>query len=149
MGSFVHIWQGKGKPIGYRQWVVHNELVPVYETSTGEKVVDGRELYNVLQSKQDFSTWVKKRLKECDAEENIDYDRFHEKMEAKNATMIEYIIKLDIAKEMAMFEQNQKGKEVRQYFIKFLGICQEKACCHMNGYTGMDKRTFSNTYKTI
>ena len=98
--------------------VIENELVPVYETSTGEKVVNGRELHSVLQSKQDFSTWVKARLKECDAQENVDYDRFHKKMEANNATMIEYIIKLDIAKEMAMLERNEKGKQVRRYFIE-------------------------------
>lgn len=98
--------------------IIENELVPVYETDTGEKVVNGRELHSVLQSKQDFSTWVKARLKECDAIENEDYDRFHKKMEANNATMIEYIIKLDTAKEMAMLERNAKGKQVRRYFIQ-------------------------------
>ncbi len=97
--------------------VIENELVPVYETDTGEKVVNGRELHRVLKSNQDFSTWVKKRLLECDAVENEDFERFHKKMEANNATMIEYIIKLDTAKEMAMLERNQKGKEVRKYFI--------------------------------
>ena len=65
--------------------MVENELVPVYVTSTGEKVVNGRELYSVLKSRQDFSTWVKKRLLDCDAVENEDYDRFHK----KNATMID------------------------------------------------------------
>lgn len=98
--------------------VIDNELVPVYITDKGEKVVNGRELHSVLQSKQDFSTWVKKRLNECDAKENKDFVRFHEKMEGNNATMIEYIILLDTAKEMAMLERNSKGKQVRRYFIK-------------------------------
>jgi len=31
---------------------------------------------------------------------------------------MEYIIKLDIAKEMAMLERNDKGKQVRRYFIE-------------------------------
>lgn len=97
--------------------IIENDLVPVYETDKGIKVVNGRELHQVLQSGQDFSTWVKKRLTECDAEENKDYDRLHKKMEANNATMIEYIIKLDTAKEMAMLERNDKGKQVRKYFI--------------------------------
>lgn len=98
--------------------IIEKELVPVYETDKGIKVVNGRELHQVLQSGQDFSTWVKKRLAECDAVENEDYDRFHKKMEANNATMIDYFIKLDIAKEMAMLERNDKGKQVRRYFIQ-------------------------------
>ena len=98
--------------------VIENELVPVYETDKGIKIVNGRELHEVLQSKQDFSTWVKKRLAECDAVEDEDFERFHKKMEANNATMIEYLIKLDTAKEMAMLERNDRGKQVRRYFIK-------------------------------
>lgn len=98
--------------------IIENDLVPVYETDEGIKVVSGRELHQALQSKQDFSTWVKRRLLECDAEENEDFDRLHKKMEANNATMIEYIIKLDTAKEMAMLERNEKGKQVRKYFIE-------------------------------
>lgn len=98
--------------------VIENELVPVYETDKGIKVVNGRDLHRALESKQDFSTWVKKRLSECDAMENEDFDRLHKKMEANNATMIDYIIKLDTAKEMAMLERNEKGKQVRKYFIQ-------------------------------
>ena len=97
--------------------IIENELVPVYKTSSGEKVVNGRELHTVLHSGQDFSTWIKKRLSECDAEENKDFTRFHRKMEANNATMVEYIILLDTAKEIAMLERNEKGRQVRKYFI--------------------------------
>lgn len=92
-------------------------LVPVYKTDAGEYIVNGRELWEGLQSRQDFSTWVKKRLSECDAFENEDFDRLHKKMEANNATTIEYIIQLDTAKEMAMLERNEIGKQVRKYFI--------------------------------
>lgn len=98
--------------------IIENEMVPVYETDKGIKVVNGRELHKVLGSKQDFSTWVKKRLSDCEAEENEDFERFHRKMEANNATLIDYLIRLDIAKEMAMLERNEKGKQVRRYFIE-------------------------------
>lgn len=99
--------------------IIENDLVPVYETDKGEKVVNGRELHQVLQSGQDFSTWVKKRLAECDAEENKDYDLLHNSVEQVSGTKhrIDYIIKLDTAKEMAMLERNEKGKQVRKYFI--------------------------------
>lgn len=100
--------------------IIENELVSVYETDKGEKVVNGRELHSVLQSKQDFSTWVKARLKECDAIESEDYDLLHNFVEQVSGTKhrIEYIIKLDTAKEMAMLERNEKGKQVRRYFIQ-------------------------------
>lgn len=100
--------------------LLENELVPVYETDQGIKVVNGRELHQVLQSKQDFSTWVKKRLSECDALENEDFDLLHNSVEQISGTKhrIDYLIKLDIAKEMAMLERNEKGKEVRRYFIR-------------------------------
>jgi len=104
------------------------ELIPVYETSIGEKVVNGRELYEWLESKQDFSTWIKKRINESDAIENEDYFSFHKKMEREiGATnRIEYIIKLDIAKEMAMLERNEKGKKARRYFIEAEKIMKQQ-----------------------
>ena len=100
--------------------VIDNEIVPVYETDKGEKVVDGRELHTVLQSKQDFSTWVKKRLAECDAVENTDYELLHNSVEQVSGTKyrIDYTIKLDTAKEMAMLERNEIGKRVRKHFIE-------------------------------
>lgn len=99
--------------------VIESELVPVYETDKGIKVVNGRELHQVLQSGQDFSTWVKKRLSECDATENVDYGLLHNSVEQVSGTKhrIDYIIKLETAKEMAMLERNEKGKQVRKYFI--------------------------------
>lgn len=100
--------------------VIKNELVPVYVTDSGAKIVDGRELHAVLQSKQDFSTWVKRRLNECDAVENKDYKLNHNFVEQVSGTKhrIDYTILLDTAKEMAMLERNAKGKQVRRYFIK-------------------------------
>lgn len=92
-----------------------NGLIKVYATDAGELIVDGRELWEGVGSKQDFSTWIKKRLNECDATENEDYSTLHKKVERQ--TLIEYYIKLDIAKEMAMLERNEIGKQYRKYLI--------------------------------
>ena len=43
-------------------------------------------------------------------------------MKANNATMIEYHITLDMAKELSMVERNEKGKQARKYFIE----CEKK-----------------------
>lgn len=98
--------------------ILENELVPVYLTSTGEKVVYGTELYGVLRVKSKFADWVKNRLKDCDALENEDFQSFSKILEKGGRPQTEYIVKLDIAKEMAMLERNEKGKQVRRYFIE-------------------------------
>lgn len=97
--------------------VIENELVPVYETSMGERVVYGTELHNVLEVKSKFADWVKNRFNDCEAAENEDYETFSKILE-KGRPSIDYIIKLDTAKEMAMLERNEKGKQVRRYFIR-------------------------------
>ena len=53
--------------------VIENELVPVYETSTGEKVVYGSELHEVLGAPSVYREWVKRRLSDIDAIENEDF----------------------------------------------------------------------------
>ena len=100
--------------------IIENGLVPVYETNTGEKIVYGKDLHKSLLVRTDFSTWVKRRLNECDAKEKIDYDLLPKIEEQISGTKhsIEYEIKLDTAKEMAMLERNEIGKQVRKYFIE-------------------------------
>ncbi|AMJ40350.1 antA/AntB antirepressor family protein [Anaerotignum propionicum] len=96
--------------------VIEKELVPVYETSTGEKVVNGRELWEGLQSKSKFADWIKNRFADCEATENEDFETLSKNLENGGRTK-EYIIQLDTAKEMAMLERNEIGKKVRKYFI--------------------------------
>lgn len=100
--------------------VIENELVPVYETSSGEKVVYGTELHSVLQSATRYNDWIQRKLEECDAVEGEAYQTFTQKRVKPNGgrPKVEYIIKLDTAKEMAMLERNDKGKQVRRYFIQ-------------------------------
>lgn len=97
--------------------VIENELVPVYETSTGEKVVYGTELHQVLEVKSRYNDWVRNRLNDCEALENEDYTSVTKNLVSGGQSK-EYIIKLDTAKEMAMLERNEKGKQVRRYFIQ-------------------------------
>lgn len=97
--------------------VIENELVPVYETSTGEKVVYGSELHEVLGVKSRYREWIDRRLLDIDAVENEDFQAA-EFSAPSGQTKKDHIIKLDAAKEMAMLERNEKGKQVRRYFIQ-------------------------------
>lgn len=96
--------------------LLENELVPVYLTSTGEKVVYGTELWDVLMVKTPYRIWVERRIDECGAIENEDFEAVQICTPSGQA-MKEHIIQLDIAKEMAMLERNEQGKRVRRYFI--------------------------------
>lgn len=100
--------------------VIENELVPVYETSTGEKAVYGSELHEVLGVKSNYREWIKRRALDIDAEEDVDFTTVEIPTVSGGAPKKDHIIKLDIAKEMAMLERNDKGKEVRRYFIRVI-----------------------------
>ena len=96
--------------------VIENNLVPVYETSNGEKVVYGSELHEVLEVKSRYREWVERRFNDIEAAENEDFQAA-EISAPSGQTRKDHIIKLDTAKEMAMLERNDKGKQVRKYFI--------------------------------
>ncbi|EJF86046.1 phage antirepressor Ant [Bartonella rattimassiliensis] len=87
------------------------------------QTVNARELHAFLESKQDFSTWIKKRIMTYAFLDGKDFIRFHKKMEANNAIAVEYYLTLDMAKELAMVERNKKGKQARAYFLE----CEKRA----------------------
>lgn len=100
------------------------EIIKIFQYKIGDEEinsVDARELHKILESQYQFTNWVKKRLDDTQAVENVDYASFKQKLKREiGATeRIEYIITLDLAKEFAMLEKNAKGKEIRQYFIQF------------------------------
>ena len=101
------------------------QLIPLHsQTIDGNAVetVNARELHSFLESRRDFSTWIKTRIADYDFVENQDFVRFPQKGEANNATLIEYALTLDMAKELSMVERNEKGKQARKYFIE----CEKK-----------------------
>ena len=107
------------------------QLIPLHsQTIDGNAVetVSARELHEFLESKQDFSTWIKNRIEQYDFVENQDFLVVTEKKvtmtdAGEKATLIkEYHITLDMAKELAMVERTEKGKQARQYFIE----CERK-----------------------
>lgn len=97
--------------------IIENDLVPVYVTDTGEKVVYGTELHEVLKVKSRYREWIDRRLADIDAVEYEDFEAA-EISAPSGQSRKEHIIRLDTAKEMAMLERNDIGKQVRKYFIE-------------------------------
>lgn len=86
-----------------------NELKPV--VTDGQ--VDGRSLHESLEIKTPFHMWVSRRIKEYDLEEGIDLNKI-----VQPTGRIDYELTLDTAKELAMVERNDRGRQIRRYFIE-------------------------------
>ncbi len=92
------------------------DLIKINTDQKGIKTVNARELWRYLESKQDFSTWVKSRIEQYGFIENADFVTLHKKRERQ--ILIEYYVTLDMAKELSMIEKTAKGKAARVYFIE-------------------------------
>lgn len=98
--------------------LIANELMPVYQTTDkGEKIVDGRELHEHLGVSSKFADWIKNRIEKYEFTENEDYCAVSKILE-NGGRSIDYVLKLDMAKELAMVENNEQGRKARKYFIE-------------------------------
>ena len=99
------------------------ELILITEQD-GKRAVNARDLHAFFESKQDFSTWIKNRIRQYDFIEDVDFT-LHKIVERGNSgaqTKIEYALTINMAKELSMVENNAKGKQARRYFIE----CEER-----------------------
>ncbi|XGU46894.1 antA/AntB antirepressor family protein [Fusobacterium necrophorum subsp. funduliforme] len=90
-----------------------------------EQLVDARELWIQLDVKRDFTTWIKGRIERYRFVENVDFMHslnFPQNGGKLGRPLENYILTLDMAKELAMIENNERGRAVRKYFIQ----CEKK-----------------------
>lgn len=97
------------------------ELMKITRTAKGTNVVDARELHTVLESGQKFGDWITtKVVNNSIFVENDDYVLLHNvaKQTGRGGhNRKDYAITLNTAKQVALMENTQKGREIRQYFI--------------------------------
>lgn len=91
------------------------ELIKVTEEN-GEQLVSARELHKFLESKQDFTHWIKSRIEKYGFIEDEDFTIILTKSGGRPQS--DYILKVDIAKEISMVEGNERGSQARKYFIE-------------------------------
>ncbi|RBO89669.1 antA/AntB antirepressor family protein [Pseudochrobactrum asaccharolyticum] len=87
------------------------------------QTVNARELHSFLELGVRFNDWVSRRITEYEFEEGKDFYSELSKTTSGGRPSREYHISLDMAKELAMVERNEKGKQARQYFIE----CERRA----------------------
>lgn len=98
------------------------DLVPVFTGIIQHQSVqlcNARDLHKFLESRQDFSNWIKNRIEQygfiADEDYSINLSNRSDGKAGKRRT--EYHLTLDMAKELAMVENNEKGRQIRRYFI--------------------------------
>ncbi|ECX9155540.1 phage antirepressor Ant [Campylobacter coli] len=76
---------------------------------------NAREIFQFLNSEQEYANWIKNRISHYNFIENQDY--IIEIVYTKGRPRKEYYVTLDMAKELCMVENNEKGRQARRYFI--------------------------------
>ncbi|MDW8673780.1 phage antirepressor KilAC domain-containing protein [Streptococcus suis] len=93
-----------------------NEIINVSVNDNQEPVVSGRQLHEALGVNSNYTTWFD-RMTEYGFIEGQDFLPNLEKSTGGRRA-VDHIIKLDMAKEIAMIQRTDRGKQVRQYFIQ-------------------------------
>ena len=99
-----------------------NELLPIV-VQNETTFIDARLLHRKLGSKQEFSNWIKNRISDFGFMENSDFlvqrKLSNQKGRGGNRKeVIDYLLTIDMGKELAMLEKNEVGRQIRRYFIQ-------------------------------
>ena len=104
-----------------------NELIQVAERQIGDgtiQTVNARDLHAFLEVGKVFAAWIQERIAQYGFVEHHDYVMTVSKTGIRqNVIQKDYYLSLDMAKELAMVERNDKGKQARLYFIE----CERRA----------------------
>lgn len=102
-----------------------NELIKITTNEEGQNCVSARELHEGLGNKRRFTDWMKQRIEKYGFEENVDYICISQNCETQRANgqkgitvKKDYVVTIDMAKELCMVENNDLGRKFRKYFIE-------------------------------
>lgn len=98
-----------------------NELIPINTNEKNEPCVSGRTLHEFLGVETPYTQWFD-RMTEYGFAESIDFGVINIFVNDDTAfggqrKLTDHVISLDMAKELAMIQRTEKGKQARQYFI--------------------------------
>jgi len=84
----------------------------------GVQLIDSKLLHKALEVASYHADWIRRRIDGYGFEEGVDY-HLHQHSTLRGGTKRkEYLITLDMAKELAMLENNEVGTKTRRYFIQ-------------------------------
>lgn len=96
-----------------------NELISTFNSEQGDILISGRELHEFLEVGTPYKKWFDRMIEYGFTEKNdfIVTDIFVPNSNGGKQNQIDHHIKLDMAKEIAMIQRTDKGKQARQYFL--------------------------------
>jgi bacteriophage antirepressor len=93
-----------------------DELISITTNEVGEPTVLGRELHDFLKVATPYDKWFP-RMAEYGFSEGKDFSTFlSESTGGRPST--DHLLTIDMAKELAMIQRTERGKQARQYFIQ-------------------------------
>ncbi|MDG6761899.1 antA/AntB antirepressor family protein [Glaesserella parasuis] len=104
--------------------MTNSNLITVFNGQIANQAIqlaNARELHTFLESQQRFTDWIGNRISDYGFIQDEDYIIVTERTNGRPRK--EYHITLDMGKELAMVERNEKGRQIRKYFIE----CERKA----------------------
>ena len=93
------------------------ELIKITIGENNQQLVSARELHEFLESKERFSKWFDKMV-DYGFEEGVDYTPYQMVHPSNLQEITDYVLKIDMAKEISMVSKLEKGKVARKYFIE-------------------------------
>ncbi|QKG56979.1 phage antirepressor KilAC domain-containing protein [Hymenobacter sp. BRD128] len=93
--------------------IVAEQLIPLSKSKGGKPVVLASLLHQFLEIGSRPDKWFGRRVEEYGFVQGVDYERSN----LGENEAADYFITLDMAKELAMVERNEKGQQARRYFI--------------------------------
>ena len=92
------------------------ELVKVVEEN-GVSLVSARDLHEFLEVKTRYNDWIRNRVEKYGFIENEDFTTITKNL-VNGGSETNHILKIDMAKELSMVENSDKGRQARKYFIE-------------------------------
>jgi phage anti-repressor protein len=96
------------------------ELIKIQQNEQGSNVVSARNLYEFLEATERFGNWFERQL-QYGFVEGVDFTRVKSLTLVNNGAerqLEDFALTLDCAKEIAMVQRSEKGKQARLYFIE-------------------------------
>lgn len=104
--------------------MTNSNLIPVFNGLIQNQPVqlcNARELHTFLEIQTRYNDWIKNRINEYGFIQDEDYLVITERTNGRPRK--EYHITLDMGKELGMVERNERGRQIRKYFIE----CERRA----------------------